>query len=346
MDGGGNAVGTLRAFSTSDYHYITILDTNQMNARKFKHQSPTERYRYGEAELTDCRIEMRDSKESTYIYESRAVRTCWNNGKECCLVTSIPKSVFDASEVVQAYFDRWPYCEKQYAMMKAATCFYQIVGYGKKHQDDNNMIERIKKLEDRLHSLHLELKEPLSQVQAKEQELMKLCEKERQLKEQSTIKDGKRIQSKKNQDALENCQRNIRKIQRAMKKIEAPFKERFKKLRQIRKEFARIQGKDKIYHVDVELDQLLTSFRLTLANILAFLARVILDNLHIEMNTLIQSILFLSGSVDQTSDIRKICLNENKKDPKFMAVLSKGLKELNLLKIRHPSGKIYEFELT
>ncbi len=66
----------------------------------------------------------------------------------------------------------------------------------------------------------------------------------------------------------------------------------------------------------------------------------------IEMNTLIQSILFLSGSIEHTSDIRKICLNENKKDPQFMAVLSKGLKKLNELKIRHPSGKIYEFELT
>ncbi len=72
MDGGGNAVGTLRAFSKSDQHYITILDSNQMNARKFKHLCPKERYRYGEAELTDCLIEMRDSKEPTYIYESRA----------------------------------------------------------------------------------------------------------------------------------------------------------------------------------------------------------------------------------------------------------------------------------
>ena len=230
--------------------------------------------------------------------------------------------------------------------MKAATCFYQVVGYGKKQQDDNNMIERIKTLEGCLHALHLELQEPLSQVHAKEQELIQLCVEERTLKEQSTIQDGKRIQSQKNQDALENCQRNIRKIQREIKRIEAPFKERFKKLRQVRKEFARIQGKDKIYHVDVELDQLLTSFRLTLANILAFLARVILDNMHIEMNTLIQSILFLSGSIEHTPDIRKICLHENTKDPHFMAVLSKGLKKLNLLKIRHPSGKIYEFELT
>jgi hypothetical protein len=345
MDGGGNAVGTLRAFSQSDYHYITILDTNQMKERKFKHLSARERYRYGEAELRDCVIELIDSKEPTYIYESRAVRIYWDHGSESCLVSSIPKSLFDASEVVKAYFDRWPYCEKQYAMMKAATCFYQIVGYGKKQEDDKNMLARIKKIETHLEQLHQELKTPLFQIAAKEQTLLTFVEEERQLKETSSIQDGKRIQSQRNQKALERCQRRIRKIQREMKKIEEPFKERFKILRQKSKEFARIQNKERIYRVDVELDQLLTSFRLTLANILAFLARVILDNMHIEMNTLIQSILFLSGTLEQSPDLRKVYINANTKDPKFMAELSKGLKKLNELKISHPGGAMYEFEL-
>jgi len=345
MDGAGNSVQTLRAFSKSDYHHITILDTNQIHERKFKHLSPVERYRYGEAALNDCRIELVDSKEPKYIYESRAVHIHWDNGRECCLVTTIPKSIFDASEVVKAYFDRWPYCEKQYAMMKAAACFYQIVGYGKKHVADENMLDRIKKHQDDLQGLHHELKIPLSQISLNEQKLQKLFEEERRLKEKSRIKDGKRIQSRRNQEALETCQRAIRKIQREIKKIEEPFKKKFTALRQKTKEFARIQGKQKVYHVDVELDQLLTSFRLTFANILAFLAKVILDDMRIEMNTLIQSILFLSGTIEQLPDIRKVSINKNKKDPKFMANLSKGLKKLNALNIRHPSGAIYEFIL-
>jgi len=345
MDGAGNSVQTLRAFSKSDYHHITILDTNQIHERKFKHLSPVERYRYGEAALNDCRVELVDSKEPKYIYESRAVHIHWDNGRECCLVTSIPTSIFDASEVVKAYFDRWPYCEKQYAMMKAAVCFNQIVGYGKKHVADENMLDRIKKHQDDLQRLHDELKIPLSQISLNEQKLQKLFEEERRLKEKSRIKDGKRIQSRRNQEALETCQRAIRKLQREIKKIEEPFKKKFTALRQKTKEFARIQGKQKVYHVDVELDQLLTSFRLTFANILAFLAKVILDNMRIEMNTLIQSILFLSGTIEQLPDIRKVSINKNKKDPKFMAKLSKGLKKLNALKIHHPSGAIYEFVL-
>lgn len=67
MDSAAHAVHTLRAFSKSDYHYITLLDTNQIHPRKLKHLSSPQRYRYGEATLTDGRIELIDSKEREYI---------------------------------------------------------------------------------------------------------------------------------------------------------------------------------------------------------------------------------------------------------------------------------------
>ena len=207
------------------------------------------------------------------------------------------------------------------------------------------MIERINKHQTDLEKLQQELKVPLSQITDKQQKLQTLFEKERPLKEKSRIKDGKRIQSVKNREALESCQRSIRKIQREIKKIEEPFQKKFAALKKKSKEFARIQGKHEVYHVDVELDQLLTSFRLTLANLMAYLAKEILNNQFVEMNTLIQSILFLSGTIEQHPDCRKVHINKNEKDPKFMEMLSKGLQKLNGFKIRHSSGAIYEFAL-
>lgn len=345
IDSAGNAVQTLRAFSNSDYHYITILDTNQINQRKFKHISPSERYCYGKATLTDCRIELIDSKERDYIYESRAVQVHWDNGKQCCLVTSIPKTIFDASEVVKGYFDRWPCCEKQYAMMKASTCFFQVVGYGKKLVADKKMLERIKKLQDDLRQLRHELQMPLSLISAKEEELQPLFEKERQLKEKSEIQDGKRIQSRRNQQAFKTCQRDIGRIQREIKRTEEPFQKQFTSLRKKSKEFARIQGKREVYHVDVELDQLLTSFRLTLANLFAFLLKEIIGGTPMEMNTFIQNTLLLSGRIEHLSDRRKVYINRNEKNPQFMTKLAKGLSKLNALNICHPRGGSYEFEL-
>jgi len=345
FDGAGNAVKTLRAFSQSPYHYITILDTNQIHDRKFKHLLEPERYHYGDAMLTDCRIELIDSTDPGYIYESRAVKIQWDNGKESCLVTSIAQSIFNASEVVKAYFDRWPNGEKQFAMMKAGLCFQQIVGYGKKQVADESMLARITKLEKDLEQLRDQLQIPLSQISAKEQQIQPLFIEERRLKEKSKIKDGKRIESGRNRKALKACQRSIRKIQREIKKIEESFKKKFDVLRKKSKEFARIQNKREVYHVDVELDQLLTSFRLTLANLLAFLAKVILEDTPLEMNTLIQSILFLPGRIEHLPGRRKVYVNSNKKDPRFMVKLAKGFSKLNTFKIRHPSGAIYEFEL-
>jgi transposase len=345
IDSAGNAVKTLRAFAASPYYYITILDANQIRERKFKHLSPPCRYRDGDATLIDCRIELVDSTEPGYLYEDRAIRVQWDNGKESCLITSIPKTLFEASEVVKAYFDRWPYGEKQYAMMNAALCFFQIVGYGKKRLDDEKMLERIQELQNDLRQLREQLAIPLSQIAVKEQELQVLFVEERRLKEQSKIKDGKRIQSRRNREALNTCQRDIRKIQRDIKAIVEPFKKQFTVLRQKSKEFARIQGKREVYDADVELDQLLTSFRLTLANLLAFLAKVILEEAAIEMNTLVQSILFLSGRIEHLPGRRKVWINKNPKDPKFMAKLARGLSKLNALNIRHSSGATYEFEL-
>ena len=345
MDSAANAVHTLRAFSASDYHYITLLDTNQIHPRKFKHLSPPQRYRYGDATLTESRIELIDSKQRDYIYESRAVQVHWDNGRACCLVSSIPKTIFDASEVVKAYFDRWPCCEKQYALMKSALCFFQVVGYGKKPVADEKRIAQIEKLQTDLQQLHDELEIPLSQITAQEQQLQTLFEQERLLKEKSNIKEGKRSQSRLNQEALETCQRDLRKIQREIKKIEKPFQKSFTSLRHKSKEFSRIQGKREVYHVDVELDQLVTSFRLTLANLLAFLAKEILEDAPMEMNTLIQSILFLSGRIEHLPNRRKVYINPNEKDPQFMAKLAKGLSKMNALHIRHPSGVLYEFEL-
>ena len=89
----------------------------------------------------------------------------------------------------------------------------------------------------------------------------------------------------------------------------------------------------------------MTSFRLTLANLLVFLAKEILDHTPIEINTLIQSILFLSGRIEHLPDRRKIVINKNEKDPQFMNKLQKGLSKLNALKITYSSEVVYEFVL-
>jgi hypothetical protein len=49
-------------------------------------------------------------------------------------------------------------------MMKAAVCFYQVVGYGKKQVDDIKMLERINEYQTVIQQLKQELEVPISQI--------------------------------------------------------------------------------------------------------------------------------------------------------------------------------------
>ncbi len=92
----------------SDYHFITILDPNQVNDRKIKSVSEEKRYDYGDAYLVDCAIELEDSNDKGYIFETRAVQVNWDNGRTSVLITSLSEEIFSTDNVVKSYFDRWP----------------------------------------------------------------------------------------------------------------------------------------------------------------------------------------------------------------------------------------------
>jgi hypothetical protein len=119
MDAASNSVPTLRAFaSQSKYHYITSLDDNQWNPRKIRTQGKPHRYRHGAATVWECEIELEDSRQKGYLFLTRAIKIGWDRGKETHLITSLPKDIIGASQVVHAYFQRWPDEELPFKVMK------------------------------------------------------------------------------------------------------------------------------------------------------------------------------------------------------------------------------------
>ncbi len=68
IDSAGNGVPTLRSIVESGRYFITILDENQIkDVRKFKNMGKPEEYKYRDAKLTECMVEMKDSKERLYF---------------------------------------------------------------------------------------------------------------------------------------------------------------------------------------------------------------------------------------------------------------------------------------
>jgi len=344
MDGGGNAVGVIRHIQ--DYYYITILDDNQVTNRKIKSISSEKRYEYGLAFLTDCQIELIDSKDKEFIYETRAVQVKWDNGRNCTLITNLPTTLFSTDNVVKSYFNRWPMQELDFKDTKKGVNIHRIVGYGKKLSENTNLIEKISTLQKSVLNLEEELEVPLNQIKKIDTELQQLIKKETQYREKSSIINGNRVfKSKKTEQQFHKINKEINKLLREKNNLKKGYEKQFKSLEKKKKELARIIDKKKIYQVDVELDQLMTCFKLSFANVCSYFLEECFEGQKMNLETLYESVFNLRGQSKVKDKVKKIILERNDKQPQMMEKLSNAFHIINNMEKNHFDAEKYYFEL-
>jgi transposase len=345
MDGAGNSVKTMRGFHDSDEYFITILDKNQVKERRFKHTGKGKKYKYGKAILFDSQIELKDSSEIDYIYESRAVIVKWDNGRQSVLLTDIPCELLDASEITKRYFDRWPMQEKRFRDAKSIVNIHRIVGYGKRSENYEKMKEKHKKINKTIRQLKLKLKKPLIDIEKIEKKLVKLYSQENKLREESSIKSGKRVLCDDRLDALKQCKKIINSYLRQQKAIEKQNKEDFKKLKENMREEERIHLKDKVYRIDTELDQIMTCFKLSFANLCSLFLSECMNHEKLEMQTLFDSIFQLYGDAIISDKEKIIKIIKNPKESKLMNKLEPAMVKLNGMKMINLDGRQMKFSM-
>jgi hypothetical protein len=342
MDGASNSVRTLRAFVAQDkYHYITCLDDNQWSDRKVRKQGRPQRYRHGDATLWDCEIELQDSKEKEYLFLTRAIKIEWDIGKKTYLATSLPKDIIGASTVVKAYFDRWPDEELPFKVMKHVACLNRVAGYGKQELPDKRVQERQKELAAQIRTLKKELSGSRSAIEEEEAQIARLIPKERRLRARSRIVDGKRILPRREAEELEKISRRITRHQQRVQKIRKA-EPAYKKLERAEREWLRLQGKENVYKVDVELDQIMTYFRVSLVNFYAYLSKI-MGGSHLSLVRLLHTVLALPGRIKENETSRRVEFKKTRTDPSTMACLEKAIQVLNGMVIRDGQGKLYNF---
>ena len=346
MDAANNSVRTLRAFAAQNkYHYITSLDDNQWNPRKIRHEGKPKRYHYGKATLTDCEIELEDSQDEGYIITSRAIKIEWDYGKRTVILTSLDPSIVGASCVVKSYFERWPDEELQFRSMKKVACLNRVAGYGKKQQEDIKVLRKQKELQSKIETLRKILTESFTVIEEQEAAIVKLVKEERKLKAISLIEKGHRILPPKEYERFQEIGREIAKRQRTIKKIMEPQKQEFKRLSKFEREWLRLQGKEKVYSVDLELDEIMTFYRVSLVNMYSYLSYELFGKNSISMNRLVHSILHLPAVVEETKEIKKVTLKYNEKDPEIMEKLHEAICKINELGLKTLNGKTVVFSV-
>ena len=345
MDGAGNGVRTLRDLSDSDYHFITILDSNQIIDRKIKFVSDKKRYDHGDAYLVDCAIELEDSNDKGYIFETRAVQVHWDNGRMSVLITSLPEAIFSTDNVVKSYFDRWPAQELDFKDMKGGVNIHRVVGYGKKLVDNTKVLEKIERLQCQIRKLESELENPLSEIRGIEEILQSRIDEERVYREKSVVMNGERKLSGRDIQTLKSVQKEINRFMRMIKKIEKDHEKPFKSLKKKKAEIARIIDKKKIYRVDVELDQIMTCFKISFANICCYLLDECFDGEKMTLQRLFDTIFDLRGKVRVVGDQRDISIERNPKQEDIMRKLEAALDVMNRMEIEDLTGRRYNFKL-
>lgn len=344
MDSASNSVETLREFAKQEeYYYITPLDDNQLTERKILHKGRSSRYEYGDGKLQELILELEDSKDKKFLITSRAIHITWDNGKTIVLLNNLPEFI-NSSEVVQAYFKRWPAQELQFKKFKAAVSLSRVVGYGRKLVKNEKAMEKINKLNSQIIELRKVLELPIAMIEKHEAAISKLIIQERKIKAKSKIKGGVRLVPKKYQQEFNTHAKKISHHKNEINKIKKLYA-KIRVLREKQQKWLNLQSKKYEYEIDVELDQLVTFFRINLANMLAYFIRHFLGDISISMVMLIEKIINLTGVIESTSMMRKITLNWNKHDQETIKILKPAIAKINKLNIDGIDGKKYFFAL-
>jgi len=347
MDGANNSAKTLKSFvEQKKYHYITPLDDNQFKQRMIIHKDRIRRYRNGKASLFDLEIDLNDSSGKNQVLRTRAIEINWDNGKHTVLMTNLPKEYIDSTTVVWSYFQRWPCQELQFKKGKSTICLSKIAGYGKKIIDNKTVLDKRIKLEEEITKIKNEIKKPLFEIEDLENILGKYIKKERLIKRKSKIKDNKIVLNKKLSKDFKDIGLKISKTNRQIKSIEASHKKNINKFRKKQKEWLRLEKKEKIYTVDVELDQILTFFKISLSGFLAYFVKNILKKTNMDINGLIHKIIHLPAKVEITENERIVTLIGNEKDPMTMKLLKGAIAKINAYRVIGPHGKVIFFKIS
>jgi hypothetical protein len=105
------------------------------------------------------------------------------------------------------------------------------------------------------------------------------------------------------------------------------------------------EAPDKVYKIDLELDQIMTCFKMSFINLSSLFLTKCMNHEKFELLTLFESIFLLDGNAFIDGENKVIELVMNPKEAELMDKLSKGLSSLNGMDIQDMSGRSIQFKV-
>jgi len=312
MDREAHSVALFKAFGDAR-SYIVPLRSSVVGPRaRFEEVGDWQPWLYGPDEVCGGFLWLNDSRKGEKPLRVRVVgRRRHRTGKIAWYATNVPSEEFPASEVIRLYFERWPAQEHVYRDGSGYVGLDIHHGYGKRKVDNVAVLDKLDKLDGQT--------QRLVQLKSKQEALIAALQSElsdweivsKELEPEVTLRRsilGKRLAAGESgeelsayfqgyelmerwvSEARSECQGLQQRLLAATEAVAATEARQ----QRLDKEQALLEKRRKIFTVDVDLDEVLTSFKLTFINLCCVLMDSYLGK-RMELETLIEAVLTLPG---------------------------------------------------
>jgi hypothetical protein len=347
FDGGANSVDFYETFKDNTY-FICILDNNQYK-QDLSDMTIIERNQnndgaiYIEAEKT-----LKNSKNKK-LYRARiAVYKKPHTERHIAFVTNISRGNLTAESVVEMYYKRWPSQEEQFRDMNGGAHLSTNYGFGKTHvinlviQNKKRELDRqikfkkenIKNLSDKISILETH-KQQIRRQSKKQEYQTKIKQIEKKIGElpgkkqvKTLLKELKQLYITLEQNQTEMIKNEL-KIKAAIEKLQAQKKRQKFLYEKHKAEFTRIKDKELVYENDVELDQLLGSYKIAFANLCAYVLKEYFPGLTLSLEKLINKVFKRPGKLIIKGSKREVMIYLNRKDANMSNFITKACEIIN-----------------
>ncbi len=322
---------------------------NRTNYRPYR---PGERIRMGLVDLNDP--EVKDG-----LFRVRIIELERASGQITYLAASTKLDLRDwnANDLANLYFSRWPSQEANFRSVNQATAFKEVHGYGKQLVDNMTVLtkqdelhQQIERLGTQQASRQTQLEVTLAELKDHEKLLRRLQRRqatvERSLvgltagdtltrKQTELLKEQRELHKRtgallaKINRMRSRCDGLEEKAQRAQAKIDAKTEEE-----------ERLDSRKKILHHDTELDSLFTLMKVGLTLLIAYVLKNYLGGARMEPETFLKRIATLPAWRRTTPQLELITFEYNTRDPGTMTLLAASCASINQRLIRMRSGRV------
>ena len=350
LDRESHAVWLFKELMASNWQFIVPLRSSVTGSKaKFEDLAPWQPYGTAGDETRERWLWLKDSRKGEGRIRIRVVaRRRHRTGKVAWYTTNTKIENLDATAVIDHYFARWPLQEHVFRDGNGRVGLDVHHGYGKKKVTHVAVVSRLAQL-DRLLVI---CREELAQLESLKEEF--IGEKadwagaERDLREMlAVLMDDleRRISAgdtsspdfaEKYADSrcymrwLDETRTEIARTQQKLDEAVEQIRVLTNRQVKLGAEHAKRAGKTSIYTVDTELDEIMTGYKLTFMNLAFHLMREHMGE-SMELDTLIRSVLTLSGERALTMTTETIRIYRQPRDPRAMAAVERAIGSLNKL---------------